>query len=98
MRGTESDFESEADLQAAAVRYARGRGWFARRYKGPGRRSHPDYLFACNGLVLWVEFKQPGNKPTALQHREHLEMLGHGLSVVWVDNLYDFKAVLASHE
>jgi hypothetical protein len=98
VRGTESDFRLEADLQAACVRWARANGWFARRYKGPGRRSHPDYLFAKNGRVVWIEFKLPGNEPTALQRHEIAEMRFHGLTVYWVDDLQDFKAILAAHE
>jgi hypothetical protein len=98
VRGTESDFRLEADLQAACVRYARARAWFCRRYKGPGRRSHPDYLFAKNGRVTWIEFKLPGNTPTALQQIEMQDMRAHGLTVYWVDDLQDFKAILAAHE
>ena len=73
---------------------ARRRGWFARRYKGPGRRSHPDYLFAYRGRVLFIEFKLPGNEPTDLQWVEIREMLSHGLSVLWLDSIDDFEAVL----
>lgn len=98
MRGTGSDFRFEKELQAACVRLARARGWFARRYKGPGRRSHPDYLFAKSGCVLWVEFKLPGKEPTPLQHLEHVDMLAHGLNVVWLDSIDDFRAVFNFRE
>ena len=97
-RSIGNDFRIEADVQTAAVRGARGRGWFARRYKGPGRRSHPDYLFAKAGVVLWVEFKLPGNEPTPLQRLEIAEMRSHGLTVYWVDDLQDFQAILTAHE
>lgn len=91
-------FLLEKDLQDAAVRWARARDWFARRYKGPGRRSHPDYLFVRGGVVLWIEFKLPGNEPTALQWIEIREMIAHGCIVYWLDDLADFKAVLTAHE
>jgi hypothetical protein len=87
----------ENDLQTTAVRWARSQGWFARRYKGPGRRSHPDYVFVRRGVVVWIEFKAPGNEPTELQFREHKEMMAHGANVYWLDNLEDFKAVLNAH-
>jgi Holliday junction resolvase len=93
-RGTESEFRLEKDLQKAAVRWAREAGWFARRYKGPGRRSHPDYLFIRRGVVVWVEFKLPGNEPTELQHEEIGKMLAHGATVYWLDDFADFKAIL----
>jgi hypothetical protein len=94
----QNEFRTEADLQAACVRLARRRGWFARRYKGPGRRAHPDYLFIRRGIVLWVEFKIPGNEPTELQWIEIREMMAHGAVVYWLDCIADFQAVLAAHE
>ena len=97
-RGTANEFRLEKDLQTACVRWARARGWFARRYKGPGRRSHPDYMFAYRGRVLFIEFKLPPNEPTDLQWTEIREMRSHGLDVLWLDNIDDFKAVIATHE
>lgn len=97
-RGTASDRILESDVQGPSVAHARSRGWFARRYKGPGRRSHPDYLFAKHGFVFWVEFKRPGGAPTDLQWIEIRLMQSHGLTVYWVDNLADFQAILRSHE
>jgi Holliday junction resolvase len=97
-RGTANEFRLERDLQDAAVRWARSRGWFARRYKGPGRRSHPDYLFIRRAIVLWIEFKLPGKEPTGLQWREIREMTAHGANVVWLDSLEDFQAVLRAYE
>ena len=96
-QGTENEFALEADLQAAAVRWARAQGWFARRYKGPGRRSHPDYMFIRRSVVLWIEFKLPGKEPTELQLKEIREMIAHGAIVYWLDCLEDAKAVLAAH-
>jgi hypothetical protein len=92
------EFLLEKDLQTACVRWARAEGWFARRFKAPGRRSHPDYLFARGGVVVFVEFKRSGNVPTALQFKEHCDMLAAGLTVVWVDNSDDFKAILAANQ
>lgn len=92
------EFRLEKDLQEAAVRWARSRGWFARKYKGPGRRSHPDYFFLRGGVHLFIEFKLPGKEPTDLQWREIREMIAHGATVYWLDSLDEFKAVLTSYE
>jgi hypothetical protein len=97
VRGIENEFRLEKDLQDAAVRWARSQGWFARRYKGPGRRSHPDYLFIRRGMVVWVEFKLSPNIPTDLQFTEIQEMIAHGAIVYWLDDLADFKAILAAN-
>jgi hypothetical protein len=94
------EFRTEKDLQDACVRWARTQGWFARRYKGPGRRSHPDYLFAHLSVrrTCFIEFKLPGKEPTPLQYREHREMMAHGMDVLWLDSIEDFKAVLRVRE
>jgi hypothetical protein len=97
-RGTESEFRLEKDLREAAIRWARARGWFVRRYKGPGRRSHPDDLFIYRGVCVWIEAKLPGKEPTELQWKEIREMIAHGATVYWIDDLADYKAVLAAHE
>ena len=93
-RGTGSEYRTEKDLQTAAVRWAVAHGWFARRYKGPGRRSHPDYFFAKHGQCVWIEFKLPGKEPTELQRIEIHKMLAAGLTVYWLDNIDDFRACL----
>lgn len=50
------------------------------------------------GRVVWIEFKRPRKEPTDLQHIEITAMRSHGLIVYWLDDLQDFKAILAAHE
>lgn len=97
-KGTANEFHLEKDLQDACVRWARARGWFARRYRAQGRRSAPDYMFIRRSVVVWVEFKLPGEEPTDLQRREHREMMAYGADVVWLDCIEDFRAVLVNRE
>ena len=97
-RGIASEFRLERDLEAACCGLAKAAGWFQRKYKGPGRRAHPDRLFAKNGRIFFIEFKLPGNQPTPLQWIEIRAMRSAGLSVEWCDNVPAFKALLAAHE
>ena len=92
------EYRLEKDLERTGVSWARARGWFVRKYRGPGRRSHPDDLFIYRGAVLWIEFKLPGNEPTELQWIEIREMIAHGAIVYWIDDIDDLKAVLTAHE
>jgi hypothetical protein len=73
-------------------------GWFVLGYRRRGRWSLRDELFVYRGTVLWIEAKLPGNEPTELQWKEIREMIAHGCIVYWIDNLEDYKAVLAAHE
>ena len=55
-------------------------------------------MFIRGSVVVWVEFKLPGEEPTDLQRREHREMMAYGALVYWLDCIEDFKAVLKNHE
>ena len=85
----------ERDIQKKCVAYARKNGWWARKFVAQGRRSVPDYIFAKNRKVLFIEFKAPGGKVTELQAEEHKVMRAAGLHVYVVDNFEAFLTVLA---
>lgn len=76
----------ESDVERHVVEYARKHGFWCRKFTSPHRRSVPDYIMAKNGIVFWIEFKRPGEKPTPLQAKEHAEMRAHGLDVYVVDS------------
>lgn len=73
--------ELEADLQERCVRWARERGYWARKFSSISQRSVPDYLFAKEftgfermdirdcGLTIkfFTEFKRPGTKPKLIE-------------------------------
>lgn len=91
-------YEYEAELESDAIKLAKRRGWFTRKYKGPGRRSHPDRLFAKGGYIFWIEFKRYPKEPTELQWQEIGAMRAAGLDVLWLDSIEDFAALLADRE
>lgn len=84
----------ERKIQKHCVAYARSRGWWARKLAGQGRRSLPDYIFARFGVVLFVEFKKTGEKPTELQEEEHKVMRAAHLCVYVIDDVERFKALI----
>lgn len=45
-------------------------GWLVRKVQWPGRRGAMDHVFAKAGRIVWMEFKQRGKEPDALQQRE----------------------------
>ncbi len=58
---------SEATIERAVCAYAKSRGVMAMKLAGPNQKGQPDRMFLYNGKVLFIEFKAPGKKPTALQ-------------------------------
>jgi len=75
----------ERDIEAAFVKYAKTQGAVAYKFTSPGRRGVPDRLVVTPHGVFFVEFKQPGKKPTALQAREHEKLRAFGLPVLVAD-------------
>ena len=95
--GSEKTFRLERDLEGSCCRLATAQGIFHRKYKGPGRRSHPDRLFAKRGRALWIEFKLPGNTPTELQWLEIRAMRRAGLRVTWTSSRRGFEKIIESY-
>lgn len=82
----------EKDIQKACVDWARGRGWWARKFSSPANRSVPDYLFSRMGrLKLAVEFKAPGKTSTPAQIEEQEDMSEAGWTVWEIDDIDRFK-------
>jgi len=82
----------ERTIEKAVSLYAKASGWLS--YKFTGQRSVPDRLFIKNGLVLFVEFKAPSKKPTALQQRTINTMIEHGAHVFVIDDIDKGKKLL----
>lgn len=88
----------ESDIESWSVKYARKRGWWARKFRTMHRRAAPDFIFGKNGIVFWVEFKATGEAPTPLQADEHKDMRAHGLTVYVCDSRETFPGMLEAQE
>ncbi len=88
----------EKDVQSTCVKWARSRGWWARKFSSPANRSVPDYIFGKDGCTIFVEFKAPGKLPTEAQLEEHKAMAEVGLSVHVIDDVAKFKSLFGEWE
>lgn len=84
----------EKKLEKRCTDLAKVHGWYSRKWASPSHRGVPDRLFIKDGDVLFIEFKAPGNKPTALQYDEIHQIRAHGGVAYWCDNVDDFKMYL----
>jgi hypothetical protein len=66
----------ESTIEQAVCAYAKAKGCLSLKLAGQNQKGQPDRMFLYYGHVLFVEFKAPGKKPTALQAR-------------WLDRLAD---------
>jgi len=66
----------ESTIEQAVCAYAKSKGCLSLKLAGQNQKGQPDRMFLHQGRVLFVEFKAPGKRPTALQAR-------------WLDRLAD---------
>jgi Holliday junction resolvase len=66
----------ESTIEREVCAYAKTKGCLTLKLSGQNQKGQPDRMFLFSGRVLFVEFKAPGKKPTALQAR-------------WLDRLTD---------
>ena len=70
----------ESNIVAAIVRVAKAAGWWVMKiHGGPYQLSGvPDLLCLKGGRAMFLEVKQPGNKPTEIQRRRMNEIEREG--------------------
>lgn len=83
----------EGILQSEIARYAKTWGWLFRAVQWRGRRNCPDGFFARNGMIIFIEFKMPDEKPRVGQKEEIQTLRDAGVIVYVVDNLQDGYAI-----
>ena len=83
----------ERDIERAFVRRVERLGGTCEKFTSPGRRSVPDRIVTMpDGVIIFVELKAPGKKPTPLQARDHKRRRAMGCDVRVIDNKDDANA------
>ncbi|GFO80742.1 MAG: hypothetical protein A49_03690 [Methyloceanibacter sp.] len=85
----------ESAIEKNVCDYARQAGWLVHPKAGPNNRGWPDRTFTKPGILLFVEFKAPGKKPTRLQSHTHEKLKAKGYTVHVVDSVEDGRALFA---
>jgi len=85
----------EKELEQKCCNLARAKGWQVYKFVSPGQRGVPDRLFIKGSpkgtLVVFVEFKRKGNRPTPLQERKIAQLRDAGCRVLVIDDYLDFQ-------
>jgi Holliday junction resolvase len=84
----------ERDIEKALVDRVRKAGGEVRKVAWPGRVGAPDRVVMLPGVLVWVELKRPGKKPTLHQLREHERMRRMGQCVLVIDSITAIEEVL----
>lgn len=77
----------ESKIEKAVTDYAKTLGYLSYKLTSPSNRAVPDRMYIGNCRVIFVEYKQLGKKPTALQAKTHRTMREHGATVYVIDSI-----------
>ena len=84
----------ESSIEKAVCDYARKYGAIVMKLSGPNQKGQPDRMFLKNGKVVFIEFKAPGKKPTALQERWIKQLIEQGFYADWCDDVENGTCIL----
>jgi len=77
----------ERDVEQALVRRVKALGGTCEKFTSPTKRSVPDRIITLpGGVIIFVEVKAPGKKPTPLQERDHAARRALGCDVRVIDS------------
>jgi hypothetical protein len=77
----------ESTIERAVCAYAKSQGCLTLKLSGQNQKGQPDRMFLYQGRVLFVEFKAPGKRPTALQARWLDRLESHQFPAFTCDNI-----------
>lgn len=87
----------ERDIEAKVVKWAKDRRFLTYKFVSPSQRGVPDRIFIRDGYVIFIEFKAPGKKPTALQAVTIRKMQDEDCRVYVCDSVEAAIAVLEEY-
>ena len=89
--------ETERLIEAHLVRECRKIGGIAEKFVSPGRRGVPDRICQFQfDLIIFVELKAPGKKPTDEQKEDHRKRRKRGHQVAVLSSKSDVDKFILS--
>lgn len=85
----------EAELERKVAEWCRRHGLLTYKFVSPSSRGVPDRIVVCpGGGILFLELKQPGAKPSALQLHEIGRLRAAGCNAQWSDDYDQIVSIL----
>jgi sulfur relay (sulfurtransferase) complex TusBCD TusD component (DsrE family) len=77
----------ESTIEQSVCAYAKSKGCLSLKLSGQNQKGQPDRMFLYQSRVLFIEFKAPGKRPTALQARWLERLTEHTFYATTCDNI-----------
>ena len=77
----------ESFIEKKVCAYAKSLGWLHYKFKSMSNKAVPDRIFIKGGVVLFVEFKAQGKRPSKLQLKVHEQFREQGMNVCVIDDV-----------
>ena len=84
----------ESTVEGDVVNHGEATDWVQYKLKSANNRGLPDRMFLKGGVILFIEFKSPGEPPTKLQKLIHGALCFAGFPVHVIDNIAQGKNLL----
>jgi hypothetical protein len=84
----------ESTIEQTVCAYAKSQGCLTLKLSGQNQKGQPDRMFLYHGRILFVEFKAPGKRPTALQARWLERLTEHTFAATSCDNIEAGKRLI----
>lgn len=89
----------ERDIEQYLVKRVKQAGGEAYKWVSPGNSGVPDRIVVLpGGLVIFVECKAPGKRPTALQHAQLHRLLDLSVPVYIIDSTSQVDMLLEDYQ
>ena len=85
----------ERDIEAHLVKRCKDIEALCDKFTSPSRRNVPDRVLTYWSMVIFVELKATGKKPTAAQKRDHARRIDAGATVVWTDSIEGVDLIIS---
>lgn len=84
----------ESKIEKDSVKEAKKHGWYSFKVLSQLNKGLPDRAFLKDGHTVYIEYKQQGKLPTALQSRIHRDFAEHGVTVYVCTSVNETMEVL----
>ena len=84
----------ESTIERAVCAYAKTKGCLTLKLSGQNQKGQPDRMFLRDGRVMFIEFKAPGKRPSALQSRWLERLTEHTFHAACCDDIEAGKRLI----